>query len=72
LTDASLHSAAAVTISVFYGATNMAEGLMEVSRLGINTVAGNLTAEPATIYIHQPRATLTQLQTILYDQYEVR
>jgi hypothetical protein len=50
----------------------MAEGLMEVSRLGINTVAGNLTAEPATIYIHQPRATLTQLQTILYDQYEVR
>jgi hypothetical protein len=56
---------------VFYGATNMAEGLMEVSRLGINTVAGNLTAEPSTIYIHQPRATLTQLQTILYDQYEV-
>jgi hypothetical protein len=50
----------------------MAEGLMEVSRLGVNTVAGNLTAEPSTIYIHQPRATLTQLQTILYDQYEVR
>uniref|UniRef100_A0A383W3X5 J domain-containing protein n=1 Tax=Tetradesmus obliquus TaxID=3088 RepID=A0A383W3X5_TETOB len=34
--------------SVFYGASNMAEGLNEVSRLGINTVAGNLTAEPCT------------------------
>lgn len=50
----------------------MAEGLNEVTRLGIQTVAGNLTAEPASIYIHQPRATLSQLQTVLYDQYEVR
>jgi hypothetical protein len=58
--------------TVFYGASNMAEGLMEISRLGIQTVAGNLTAEPSTIYIHQPRATLTQLQTIPYDQYEVK
>ncbi|WIA37270.1 hypothetical protein OEZ86_014213 [Tetradesmus obliquus] len=57
--------------SVFYGASNMAEGLNEVTRLGIQTVAGNLTAEPASIYIHQPRATLSQLQTVLYDQYEV-
>jgi hypothetical protein len=28
--------------AVFYSASNMAEGLMEISRLGINTVAGNL------------------------------
>lgn len=67
------HAATACgTVVGFYGAANMAEGLMEISRLGIQQIAGNLTAEPNSIYIKQPKPTLQTLRTILYDQYEVR
>eukprot|EP00879_Flechtneria_rotunda_P014556 GHRR01015211.1.p1 GENE.GHRR01015211.1~~GHRR01015211.1.p1 ORF type:complete len:664 (+),score=177.73 GHRR01015211.1:545-2536(+) len=57
--------------SAWYGAENMAEGLMEISRFGIQQIASNLTAEATDIYIKQPQSTLSQLQAVLYDQYEV-
>lgn len=47
------------------------ELLMNVSRLGIQTIAGNASAEAASMYIRQPAATLSSLQNTLYDQLEV-
>jgi hypothetical protein len=49
----------------------MADGLIEVSRLGVLTLGGNATLEATAAYIKQPGQTLTQLQSVPYDQYEV-
>jgi hypothetical protein len=57
--------------AVFYAAENMADGLIEVSRLGVLTLGGNATLEATAAYIKQPGQTLTQLQSVPYDQYEV-
>lgn len=56
------------THAAFYATE--AETLMNVSRLGIQTVAGNASAEAAQMYIRQPALTLPNLQNTLYDQIE--
>eukprot|EP00775_Hariotina_reticulata_P010758 gene10758-10914_t len=55
---------------IFYGADNMAEGLMEISRVGVLTIAGNSSGEPTAMYIKQPGSTLPSLRMIPFDQYE--
>ncbi|GBF99231.1 L-gulonolactone oxidase [Raphidocelis subcapitata] len=57
--------------SLFYAASNMAEGTNEITRIGIRDVAGNATVESTAAYIKQPNATLAQLRRTPYDQYEV-
>jgi heme-binding NEAT domain protein len=58
--------------AVFYGADNMAEGLMEISRMGVLTIAANSSGESTATYIKQPGSTLHSLRMIPFDQYEVR
>lgn len=45
--------------TVFYGASSLAERLNEVSRLGINTVAGNLTAKPVLTHNSMSQSSST-------------
>jgi hypothetical protein len=47
------------------------QGTNEVSRIGIQNVAGNASVESTSAYIKQPNTTLPQLRRTLYDQYEV-
>ena len=46
----------------------MAAAYLDISRVGVLSIAGNATLEAHGAYLYQPAAMIGNIQNVLYDQ----